>query len=332
MSAVPMIELWRGGMLESVHAGHAVVCDAGGAVVEAWGDADALFFPRSAFKMIQALPLIESGAADAVGLTERHLALACASHIGAALHTSMVADWLSGLGLGESDLRCGSYWPADLAARDTLIKNDTSPCQFHNNCSGKHSGFLTLNQHLKAGADYIEPDHPVQRAVRAAFEEVTGMDSPGFGLDGCSAPTFSTSVTAMARGMAFFAGANPDGSRREKAAARLTRAMAAYPEMVAGEGEPCTALMRAMGGKVAVKGGAEGTYVAILPERRLGVALKIVDGARRAKEAAMAALLVHLGALERGHPVVAEQLTGPMKNCSGKVVGEMRRATGFAGA
>lgn len=330
MAAVAMIELWRGGMMESVHAGHAVICDASGAVVQAWGDADAVVYPRSSSKMLQALPLIESGAADAVGLTERQLSLACASHSGAALHTGMVSDWLAALGLGEGDLRCGSHWPSDIAARDLLVKTDANPCQIHNNCSGKHSGFLTLNRHLGGGSDYIDVDHPVQRAVRAAFEEVTGIDSPGYGIDGCSAPNFATTLTAMARAMAFFAGANPEGSLRERAAVRLHRAMAAHPEMVSGEGRACTVLMQAMGGKVTLKGGAEGYYVAILPEQRLGLALKIMDGAERAKEAAITALLVRLGVLDAGHPVVATFLTGPLINCSGRVTGEMRLAPGFA--
>lgn len=330
MAAVPMIELWRGEILESAHAGHAVICDANGTVVQAWGDADAVVYPRSSSKMLQALPLIESGAADAVGLTERQLALACASHIGAALHTGMVTDWLAGLGMGESDLRCGSHWPSDIAARDLLVKTDASPCQIHNNCSGKHSGFLTLNRHLRGGPEYIEVDHPVQRAIRAAFEDVTGMDSPGYGIDGCSAPNFATTVTAMARAMAFFAGANPDGSLRERAAVRLHRAMATYPEMVSGDGKACTSLMQAMAGKVTLKGGAEGFYVAILPEQRLGIALKIVDGAERAKEAAITALLLRLGVLEHGHPAVAEFLTGPIRNCGGKITGTIRLAPGFA--
>lgn len=330
MAAIPMIEVWRGGFLECVHAGHAVICDASGAIVQSWGDEGTVVFPRSSFKMIQALPLLESGAAHAAGLTERHLSLACASHIGSALHTGMVADWLAGLGLGESDLRCGSHWPEDVPARNLLVKTDASPCQYHNNCSGKHSGFLTLNRHLKAGPEYIEIDHPVQRAVREAFEDVTGIASPGYGIDGCSAPSFTTTIAAMARGMAFFAGANPDGPLRERSAVRLHRAMRAFPEMVAGDGEPCTALMQATGGKVALKGGADGFYVAILPEQRLGVALKIMDGSKRAKWAAITALLLKLGFLDAAHPVVARLLTGPMVNCAGRVVGEMRVASGFA--
>ena len=151
MAAIPMIELWRGGILESLHAGHAVICDERGEIVEAWGDPEAVIFPRSSCKMMQALPLIESGAAAAHGLTDAQLALACASHDGAAIHTGPVESWLKGIGLGEPDLRCGPQMPDDREARKGLICSDTAPCQLHNNCSGKHAGFLTLNKHLKGG-------------------------------------------------------------------------------------------------------------------------------------------------------------------------------------
>ncbi|AMY70340.1 asparaginase [Frigidibacter mobilis] len=328
MAAVPMIELWRGGMLESVHAGHAVIWGKGG-VQAAWGDPEAVIFPRSSCKMLQALPLLESGAADAAGLTEAQLALSCASHQGAKIHTDMVTNWLSGLGMSEADLRCGSHMPNDPEAKKGLICSDTAPCQIHNNCSGKHSGFLTWTRHAKAGSEYVEVDHPLQRAIKAAFEEVTGEASPGYGIDGCSAPNFATSVAGLARAMAFFAAANPEGDARHRAAARLTRAMAAYPELVAGEGRACTDLMRAMGGRVAVKTGAEAVFVAILPDQQTGIALKIVDGGTRGAEAAIVALLVKLGALPAAHPVVAQYLTGAQKNWRGIVTGEMRLAPGF---
>jgi len=328
MAAVPMIELWRGGMLESTHAGHAVIWGKGG-IQAAWGDPAAVIFPRSSCKMLQALPLLESGAADAAGLTEAQLALSCASHQGAKIHTDMVTSWLADLGLGEADLRCGSHMPNDPEAKKGLICSDTAPCQIHNNCSGKHSGFLTWTRHAKAGPEYVEVDHPLQKAIKAAFEEVTGEPSPGYGIDGCSAPNFATSVAGLARAMAFFASANPDGDTRNRAAARLTKAMAAYPELVAGEGRACTDLMRAMGGRVAVKTGAEAVFVAILPDQQTGIALKIVDGGTRGAEAAIVALLVKLGALPAAHPVVAQYLTGPQKNWRGIVTGEMRLAPGF---
>ena len=329
MVAEAMVEIWRGGTLENLHMGHAVVFDANGGIVDAWGNPDAVIFPRSSCKMIQALPLLESGAADAAGLTEAQLALSCASHRGAAIHTDMVTGWLAALGLGEADLRCGPQMPDDPDAFRGLLCSDLSPCQIHNNCSGKHSGFLTLARHLKAGPEYVDPDHPVQRAVRAAFEEVTGMASPGYGIDGCSAPNFTTTVTGLARAMAFFAAANPAGSLRERAAARLVRAMMARPELVDGEGGSCTGLMRAMGGKVAAKSGADGVYVAILPERGLGIALKIADGNGPARDAAMTAILVRLGVLDASHPIAVQTLSGPMRNRRGMEVGAIRLSVGF---
>lgn len=132
MTAVPMIELWRGGMLESAHLGHAVICDGRGAIIEAWGDPEAVIFPRSSCKMIQALPLIESGAADAAGLSDEQLALSCASHNGAAIHTERVARWLDDLGMSESDLRCGPQMPDDFPARKGLVCSGIAPCQIHN--------------------------------------------------------------------------------------------------------------------------------------------------------------------------------------------------------
>lgn len=328
MPAVPMIELWRGGLLESVHVGHAVIFGPGG-VEDAWGDPDAVIFPRSSCKMLQALPLLESGAADRAGLKDPQLALACASHNGAAIHTDAVAAWLDGLSLNDSDLRCGAHMPQDPAAKKALTCSDTAPCQIHNNCSGKHAGFLTLTRHLGAGPEYVEIDHPVQRAVKAAFEEVTQESSAGYGIDGCSAPNFACTVTGLARAMAFFASANAARNARETAAARLVHAMTSFPELVAGEGRACTALMRAMDGRVAVKTGAEAVFVAILPDQKRGIALKISDGGTRAAEAAITALLIRLGALAKDHPVVDKLLTGQQRNWRGLATGQLHLAQDF---
>jgi len=325
---VPMAELWRGPFLESVHLGHAVVCDDTGQVVQAWGDPSAVILPRSSCKMVQALPLIESGAADAFGLGVDQLALACASHKGAAIHTDRVKAWLAGLGLGDDDFRCGPQVPSDRPARDEMIKTDASPCQWHNNCSGKHSGFLTLNKHLGGGADYIDPAHPVQHAVRAAFEDTTGEDTPGFGIDGCSAPNFATTVHGLARAMAQFASAGDD-NLRGRAQRRLIEAMTAYPELVAGEGRACTELMRAMNGRVAIKTGAEAVFVAIIPEKRMGVALKIADGSTRGSECAITAILAHLGVLDPDHPAAQKRMNAPQLNRRGIDAATLKPASGF---
>ena len=306
---VPLVEIWRGPFLESVHRGHAVVCDAKGEIVEVWGDPDLAVLSRSSSKMIQALPLIESGAADAAGLTPAQLSFACASHAGMPIHVAMAREWLATLGLDDDDLRCGAHYPYNREAEVELIVQGETPCQIHNNCSGKHCGFLTLSAKLGGGPEYIDPDHPVQRAVLEAFERVTGETSPGFGIDGCSAPNFASTLYGMARAMAHFA-ASPDGS----AEARLHEAMRAHPEYVAGEGRACTELMRACNGKAAIKTGAEGFFNAILPELKLGISLKISDGTTRASECAMAALLVKLGVLEPDHPTTRTVMNAPVRN------------------
>ncbi|WP_128514518.1 asparaginase [Tabrizicola thermarum] len=328
--AVPLLEVWRGGLLECVHQGHAVICDTKG-IVAAWGNPDAVIFPRSSCKMIQALPLIETGAADARGLTQQHLALACASHRGAHVHVELAGRWIADLGLSESDLRCGAHEPGDVEERDRLIRAREQPCQLHNNCSGKHSGFLTVTQHLKAGPEYVEIDHPLQKAIRAATEEVTDETVAGWGVDGCSAPNFAMTAGALARGMAKFAAAREGHGAREDAMVRLTRAMAAHPHLVSGEGQACTELMRAMGGRVAIKGGAEAVYVAIVPEKGLGIALKVVDGGYRASEAAVAALLAKIGVLDPAHPAAVKRMAGVQRNWRGLETGFYRLAPGFPG-
>ncbi len=323
-AAYSMVELWRGPVLESVHAGHAVVCDAAGDIIEAWGDPDQIVLPRSSAKMIQALPLLESGAADTFGLTSEQLALACASHQGAAIHVDRVRAWLTDLGLSDDDLRCGPEPTRDADLHAQMIRDGSPTCQVHNNCSGKHAGFLTLARHLKAGPDYVEPDHPVQIAARDAWERMTGESVAGFGIDGCSAPNFATSLHGVARAMARFA-ASPADSPAE----RLVDAITRHPELVAGEGRACTRLMRAMEGRVAIKTGAEGFFVAIVPERKLGVALKIADGASRASECAIAAILVKLGLLDAEDPETRRYLDAPLANRRGSEVGRQKAAAGF---
>ena len=320
----PFAEIWRGPFLESVHSGHAVICDASGQIVDAWGNPDAVVLARSSSKMIQALPLIRSGAADAFGLTTKQLALACASHQGAAIHVDNVGAWLENLGLADDDFRCGTEQSRDREVREAHIRAFEQPCRIHNNCSGKHAGFLTLTKHLGAGPDYTDPDHPVQRACLEAFEDVTNETSPGFGIDGCSAPNYAATLHGIARAMAHFAAAPSDSPE-----ARLHQAMRLHPDLVAGKGRACTELMEACHGKVALKTGAEGFFIAILPERGLGIALKAACGTTRAAEAALAALLVRLGVLDANHPATLKRINAPIKNWDGLTTGILKPAAGL---
>lgn len=324
---VVLAEVLRGDLVESRHRGHAVIADARGAVIAAWGDPGARVFPRSSCKMLQALPLVESAAG--ARLAGEQLALACASHNGAAMHVTRVAAWLADLGLAEPDLRCGPQVPDDAAERHRLRDVGASPCQLHNNCSGKHAGFLALSRELGGGPEYVDIDHPVQVAARTAFEEMCGAPILGWGVDGCSAPAFATTMQGLATAMARMADPRGLGAVRAEAARRLVAAMAAHPLLVAGEGRACSELMAAMPGGVAVKTGAEAVYVAILPERGLGVAVKIDDGATRGSECAITALLVRLGAIAADDPAAARRLTPPILTRRGVAAGAIRPASGF---
>ncbi len=320
----------RGGICEAAHRGAAVVAAADGTIVEAWGDPARIVLPRSAAKMIQALPLVESGAADAAGLGPEHLALACASHRGAEMHTRLAARWLAGLGLDEGDLRCGAHPPNDPDARFALARRGVAPGQLHNNCSGKHCGFLTLGRRLGGGSEYVDPAHPVQDAVRRVTEELSGEPVAGMAVDGCSAPNFALSLGGLATATARLA--DPErslGETRGRAGRRLVEAMLAHPALVAGEGSAVTGLLRACERRAVVKSGAEGVFVALLPTRGLGIAVKIDDGAGRGAEAVIAALLARFGALDRAHPVFATLADSPLRNWRGIVHGHLRAAPGL---
>ena len=324
IAPAPFAEIWRGPFLESVHSGHAVICDSTGQIMQAWGDPSLVVLPRSSSKMIQALPLVRSGAADAFGLTTKQLALSCASHQGAQIHVDNVGAWISQLGLDDDAFRCGPEESRDRDTKVAQIRAHESPCRIHNNCSGKHAGFLTLSRHLGGDANYVAPNHPVQRACLEAFEDVTQETSPGFGIDGCSAPNYAATLHGIARAMAHFAAA-PEGS----AEARLHQAMRLHPELVAGEGRACTELMRACDGKVALKTGAEGFFIAIIPERGIGIALKAACGTTRAAEAAITALLVRLGVLDANPPAALKRINAPIKNWDGLTTGVIKPAAGL---
>jgi len=320
----PFAEIWRGPFLESVHSGHAVICDSTGQIIDAWGDPERVVLARSSSKMIQALPLVRSGAADAFSLSTKQLALSCASHQGAKIHVDNVGAWISQLGLDDTAFRCGPEESRERDVKEAQIRAHESPCRIHNNCSGKHAGFLTLSRHLGGDANYVAPDHPVQRACLEAFEDVTQETSPGFGIDGCSAPNYAATLHGIARAMAHFAAA-PEGS----AEVRLHEAMRLHPELVAGEGRACTELMRACDGKVALKTGAEGFFIAIIPERGIGIALKAACGTTRAAEAAITALLVRVGVLDPNHPATLKRINAPIKNWDGLTTGVLKPAAGL---
>jgi L-asparaginase II len=297
MSNPILVEVLRGTLVESRHTGAVAVVDAGGKPVLALGDIETPIYPRSAVKALQALPLVESGAADLYGLGLEELALACASHSGEPGHVVTALRMLSAAGLDPSALKCGAHWPIHQPSAQALARGGGTAGAVHNNCSGKHAGFLCVA--CATGADrahYTEPSHPVQRLVRHTIESLTGVPlaQDDCAIDGCSAPAWALPLVSLARGFARFGAGVGLTADRARAAARLRDACAAHPWHVAGTGRFCTQIMERFGARIFVKTGAEGVYCAALPEQGLGVAVKCDDGAGRAAEVMMASTLLRM--------------------------------------
>jgi L-asparaginase II len=289
-----LVEVTRGGIVESRHRGAIAVVDASGGRVVAIGDVEAPVFPRSAVKAIQALPLVESGAADAYGFGAAELALASASHSGEPRHVQTVTAMLAAAGRSVVDLECGVQIPMSSLADRMLLRGDHLPSPLHNNCSGKHAGFICTACHL--GVDpkgYVLPDHPIQRAVTAALAELTGAElgAANRGIDGCSIPAYAIPLDRLARAFARMGTGEGLGPARAAAAKRILESCMAEPFMVAGSGRFDTDVMPLFPGHLFVKGGAEGVYCGAFPEAGFGIAIKIDDGASRASEVAMAAVI-----------------------------------------
>lgn len=334
-NAAPVaVEVTRGAAVESRHRASAVVADAAGAVVRQWGDIDQAVFPRSAIKPLQALPLIESGAAEHYDLGDGEIALACASHGAEGFHTETIEAWLARIGLSEADLECGAHLPSHQPSLEALLRGGGAANQTHNNCSGKHLGFLTTARHLgEPTKGYIRIDHPVQRRVIQTFGEMSGLDMSraAHAADGCGIPTLAVPLRGIAVAMARFA--DPEGLAPERQAAvrRIARAMTARPEMVSGSGRFCSAIIGESRGAILAKTGAEGVYAVALPGLGLGVAVKVEDGASRASEVAVAAVLRSLGAIDETLELaLADFIVAPIHNRAGLRTGEARPADDWA--
>ena len=328
MTANPiLVEVLRGGNLESRHRGAVAVTNADGAKLLAVGDVSARVFPRSAVKALQALPLIESGAAERYRLTDEELALACASHSGEPAHVEGVASMLAKAGLDASALHCGAHWPISQPAAFALAPTG-QPSALHNNCSGKHAGFLCVAGAIGVEhADYWRPEHPVQRAVRAVLEDLSGdaLTPELCAVDGCSVPTWAIPLQSIAHAFARFGTGNGLASERARAAARLRAACARHPWHVAGTGRFCTEIMRLLRAHAFVKTGAEGVICAALPQQGLGLAIKCDDGAGRAAEAIMAALIARFLPLDPGERAAVTRYAQPtLRNWNGIEVGALR--------
>ena len=341
-----LVDVQRGGNVESQHRGALAVVDAGGTVVVSLGDVEQPIFPRSAVKVLQALPLVASGAADRLALSDAELALACASHNGEEAHARTAAQMLAKAGLDADALECGTHWPTLDTAVRALAAAGREPNALNNNCSGKHAGFLCLACALHGGPDlrqyvrgYVAAEHPVMREVTAALQAATGFDlaTAPRGTDGCSIPTHAIPLRHLALAFARIGTGIGLSADHARAALRLRSAVAKAPFMVAGTGRFDTRVMEQLGERVFCKVGAEGVYCAALPGCGLGIAIKVDDGNNaRAAEVVMAAVIEAFVPLDAADAAFMRGFSdAAIRNWNGIEVGRLHAGealrTGLAG-
>lgn len=336
--AAPLVEVWRGPIVESLHRGHLVAVDGAGQIVAELGAPQTVTFIRSSGKPFQTIPLITSGAADRFGFTDQEIAIACGSHSGEQIHVETVQSMLKKIGLGENALKCGVHDPFSIEVSKELARKQQRPSVLQNNCSGKHAGMLAVAKHLGAPIEsYDEPSHPLQQLILHTVSKFSGIPEEQIfiGTDGCAAPVFGVPVRAMALMYARLVSPSADFEQPVKdAGRRIVEAMIRFPEMVGGSKDRLdTEMIRAGNGRLISKIGAEGVYtVGVLPSadwpNGLGLALKVEDGDdRRARPPAVIEALRQLGVLSESEiTALASYAPTPITNRRGDRVGEARAA------
>ena len=317
-----LIEVTRGPLVECLHRGTLAVATSDGELLVELGRVGRPVFPRSAIKILQAMPLIETGAARAFGFSYSHLALAAASHTGSERHVGIARDMLRRAGVGEHELACGVHPPLDDAAARALWATGSKPGSLHHNCSGKHASMLATARHMREDLDeYWSPEHPVQQRIRAVIEDAASAAlTPGVcGIDGCSVPNWAMPVKGLAVAMARLGTGAHLSAARAAAAQAIMQAAWAEPELSAGIGRLDTKVLTHFKGEAYIKTGAEGAYAGVFPRLGIGFAMKIDDGASRASDA-VARLIV-----EAYLPAARGTLAlKTLKNAQGKDVGVLR--------
>ena len=327
MSAEKLLSVERNGIEESVHRGWIAVVNSSGQVIAGAGDLSTVLFARSTAKPIQAIPLVEEGGASRFGLTAAELAVICSSHSGQADHVQAVRSILDKCGVEEQALQCGVHRPWNRDANDQLIASGQNPSVLHNNCSGKHAGMLALSVLLGADtSSYMDMDHPVQVRIRATVADLCGIKPKALqtGVDGCGVPVYAMPIQSLAVGLARFAASDALSRGRQEACSQLLQAMAAHPNMVAGDGRPETILMETSGSRFVAKSGAEGLMAVMIPERQWALVIKIEDGSSRGLMAVAVEALKQLELIDDSLWHALMPHTGSrILNVSGKEVGKI---------
>lgn len=323
------VEVLRGPIVESIHQVMVVVVNDTGAVNTWWGNPQFLTVPRSAIKMLQALSLLESGAAEKYGLDDKLIALACSSHMGQKEHIAALAEWMEKTHSPESAFVCAPHLPFDEPSAHDMIRRGQKPTALCNNCAGKHLGIISTCLHLgESPAGYDKYEHGAQKRLRKVLTEVMKVDHAkvAYGIDGCGIPSYAVPLQSIAVGMSALI--NPkESSVRKLAAERILHAVKTQPFYVSGSDTFTTSVIEKTQGRSIIKVGAEGVYAGVLPEKKLAFAVKAADGAKRAAEVATAAVLLQLGGMTEAEFKSLSKYTMPsITNWKGEVVGQVRIA------
>lgn len=334
VAPAPLVEVTRNGVVESVHYGHVAVANYKGEILKGAGDVNTITYPRSAMKPIQALALIESGAAKAFNLDPKHICLACASHWGEPYHIETVRDWLIMIDCTEEDLTCGHDFPINVDEMEKILAGGGKRERIYHNCSGKHAGFLTLARHLGHDLDYGNFDHPVQKTYRENLSILIDADADGldWGIDGCTLPAPALPLGLMATAFARLSAPSVLDNAKKMAALTIFDAISQEPNYLWGTDGPGSDIVRLTRGRVIAKIGAEGYMAAADRQSGLGIALKISDGARRPVCVALIGVLEELGMLhDEEIKALDMHHRPPVANSGGEIVGELRAASKILG-
>ncbi len=323
-----LVKTYRGPLEDLFHTGHIAVVNSAGKLLFCCGDPDRVCYARSSAKPIQALCVLESGAAEKFGLDDQDIALFCASHNGEPMHIQAVRQALAKAGLDESYLQCGVHYPLYEPEADRMKAEGIQPSQIHCNCSGKHTGMLVTASALGEELDsYYKPEHPAQRRIKEMIGLICQYDPEKIilGTDGCGVPVHALPLRAFAHGIARLASPACLGGKLAEEAARITAAMAKYPEIMSGTGRIDAQLMRKYPNRLFCKSGADGYYIVGDKKEGIGIAIKIDSGNGQARNAVVVETLRQLGILSEQDLEEFSNTHVPVaKNHKGEDVGRMK--------
>jgi len=321
MESVKMVEVTRSGEVESFHQGVAILINSSGEILKEWGNSEKLIYPRSALKPIQSLNLYKDGVAEGLDISDEYIALTTASHHSESFHQKMIIDWLERINLDEDNLCCGLDWPWNLEDKFEAKINSKKKRRIFHNCSGKHCAHLAVSKYKDLSIkDYNQNNHPIQKGLINLIENLSDHKIKNIGIDGCTLPNPLIPLKKFAYAMAKIADYSKLNENSE-ITKRIFESCVKFPEITGGTNSVNCALTKLSEGKIFFKNGAEGIFVAIIPEQKSALVVKIDDGASRAAEIAIAGLVSELKIIDEEK--LQKFKKSPVKNSTDQIIGYM---------